>query len=262
MKKVMKKLLYLLLIVPLFAFARPKSERPLIGISCGESKGSAKVKMQYAEAISKGGGTPVLIPVLADSVVLRDLLCRLDGIILSGGEDVAPARYGEAPHEKLGKVNEYRDTHDLMLARIARDIKLPMLGICRGVQLINVAFGGSLYQDIPSQCPTSTLKHRASVKGEKPMHKVQFESDSQLAKMFGVTELETNSTHHQAVKRVAPGFRIVVRAADSTPEGIESIEGLPIWGVQFHPEGMLADGNGVALNFFKSFIQKVKSLRR
>ena len=262
MKKVMKKLLYLLLIVPLFAFARPKSERPLIGISCGESKGSAKVKMQYAEAISKGGGTPVLIPVLADSVVLRDLLCSLDGIIMSGGEDVAPARYGEAPHEKLGKVNEYRDTHDFMLARIARDIKLPMLGICRGSQLINVAFGGSLYQDIPSQCPNAHLKHRASVKGEKPMHKVQFEAGSQLAKMFGVTELVTNSTHHQAVKKVAPGFRIVVRAVDSTAEGIESTEGLPIWGVQFHPEGMVEDGNEVALDFFKSFVRKVKSYKR
>jgi gamma-glutamyl-gamma-aminobutyrate hydrolase PuuD len=94
------------------------------------------------------------------------------------------------------------------------------------------------------------------------MHKVQFEAGSQLAKMFGVTELVTNSTHHQAVKKVAPGFRIVVRAVDSTAEGIESTEGLPIWGVQFHPEGMIEDGNEVALDFFKSFVRKVKSYKR
>ena len=258
----MKKLLCLLLLVPFFALAKPAAERPLIGISCGEANGRAKLNLQYVEAIRKGGGTPVLIPVMTDSVALRDLLCRLDGIVMSGGEDVAPAYYGETPHEKLETVNDYRDTYDFMVVAIARDLKLPMLGICRGVQLLNVYFGGTLYQDIPSQRPDWNLAHRARVKGEKPLHKVLIEPDSQLAKMFGTTELNANTSHHQAVKKVAPGFRIVARAADGTHEGIESIEGLPVWGVQFHPEGMYADGNSVALNVFKAFVQQTKRVNK
>lgn len=258
----MKKILFLLLLVPFFASAQPTSERPLIGISCGESKGSAKVGLHYVEAVRRGGGTPVLIPVMTDSLALRDLLLRLDGVILSGGEDVSPARYGEEPHEKLGKVNELRDIYDFLIVAIARDINLPMLGICRGSQLLNVAFGGTLYQDIPSQRPDWDLVHRARVKGDKPMHKVLLEPNSQLAIMFGATELNTNSSHHQAVKDIAPGFCIVARAADSTPEGFESVEGLPVWGVQFHPEEMLANGDDSVLTLFKSFVSKVDSYRR
>lgn len=254
---IMKKLLCLLLLVPFFALAKPAAERPLIGISCGEANGRAKLNLQYVEAIRKGGGTPVLIPVMTDSVALRDLLCRLDGIVMSGGEDVAPRRYGETPHSKLEEVNELRDTYDFMVVAIARDLKLPMLGICRGEQLINVAFGGTLYQDIPSQRPDWNLSHRARVKGERAMHDVVFEANSQLAKMFGTTKLKTNSSHHQAVKDVAPGFRVVARAVDGASEGYESTEGLLVWGVQFHPEGMLANGDKDALNFFKAFVRRV-----
>lgn len=258
----MKKLLYLSLIIPFLAFAKPTPERPLVGISCGSSKSSTSLKLEYVEAVRKGGGTPILIPVMTDSLVLRDILCRLDAIIMSGGEDIAPAYYGEERHERLGKVNDVRDTYDLMLARMAHDINIPMLGICRGVQLINVVFGGTLVQDIPSQRPTWNLMHRYRVKGEKPMHKVNLDSNSQLAKMFGTSKLNTNSSHHQAVNKVAPGFKIVGRATDGTPEAIESIENLPVWGVQFHPEAMVANGDEAALNLFKAFIRKADKFRK
>ena len=257
-----RKLLLLLLLTPFLVFGRPLTERPLIGVSCGCSKGTSVVKNNYSEAISKAGGVPILIPVTSDSLALRGVLRRLDGIIMSGGEDIAPAYYGEEPHERLGVVNDSRDTYDIMVARMAHDMNIPMLGICRGVQLINVVFGGTLYQDIPTQCPTWTLTHRNRAKDEEPPHIVHFEADSQLARMFGVTELETNSHHHQAVKRVAPGFRIVARASDSTPEAIESIEEYPIWGVQFHPEIMLARGNEAALCLFKAFVGKADTYRR
>ena len=262
MKTNLKKLLGLLLIVPLFAMAHPAPKRPLIGISCGAGKGKTSLKLEYVEAVRNAGGTPILIPVMTDSLALVDILQRIDGLILSGGEDVAPAYYGETPHEKLETVNDLRDTYDFMLAGIAHKMNLPMLGICRGVQLLNVYFGGTLYQDIPSQRPDWNLAHRARVKGEKPLHKVLIEPDSQLAKMFGTTELNANTSHHQAVKKVAPGFRIVARAADGTHEGIESTEGLLVWGVQFHPEGMYANGNSVALNVFKAFVLQTKRVKK
>ena len=256
-----RKIFLLLLLVPFLAFGRPNNEKPLIGISCASIENYSKVKTEYAEAICKAGGTPILIPVITDSLVLCDIIRRLDGVIMSGGEDIAPSYYGEERHEHIGAVNDLRDTHDLMVARIAHKMNLPMLGICRGEQLINVVFGGTLYQDIPSQCPTWTLTHRKRAKDEQPPHIVKFEANSQIAKMLGTTELETNSRHHQAVKQVAPGFRIVGNATDGTPEAIESIENLPVWGVQFHPESMVAEGNEYALNLFKAFIDRAKSKR-
>lgn len=268
MKTILKKIFYLLLIVPFFACAQSapqtkqasKSARPLVGVSCGEASGYSRVSARYADAVRMAGATPILIPVMADSVVLRDLLSRLDGLIISGGEDVAPSYYGEAPHPKLGKVNNFRDTYDFLLARIACDLKLPTLGICRGVQVINVAFGGSLYQDIPSQCPGWTCVHRARSKGERPMHNVKFEANSQLAKMFGATEFVSNSSHHQSVKKVAPGFKVVARSTDSCIEAIESTQGLPMWGVQFHPEVMATrEGDKVAVEFFRSFVAYLKN---
>ena len=259
----MKKFLYLLLLVPFFACAQSANNAnnalPLIGISCGESSGYARVSSRYADAVREAGAIPVLIPVTADSVALRNVLSRLDGLILSGGEDVAPSYYGEAVHPKLGKVNRLRDIYDLLLARIAYDLKLPTLGICRGVQVINVAFGGSLYQDIPSQCPTWGCVHRARSKGERPMHNVKFEANSQLAKMFGSSEFATNSSHHQSVKGVAQGFKVVARSTDSCIEAIESTEGVPMWGVQFHPEVMATrEKDKIAVKFFQSFVGRLK----
>ena len=254
----MKKLLYLLVLAFAVSCTKPTTERPLIGISCGSGDNHTSLHLAYINAIYKAGGTPILIPALTDSVVLRDVVCRLDGIVMSGGEDVAPAYYGEEAHEKLGYVNDFRDTYDLILARMAYDMELPMLGICRGVQLVNVAFGGTLVQDIPAQRPNWNLRHRPQGEYDQPMHDVQFETDSQLAEMFGVTKLNTNSRHHQAVKDVAPGFRLVAKASDGTSEAIESIEGKPIWGTQFHPELMVEAGDDVALNIFKAFIEKAE----
>ena len=251
-----------MLLIPVLAFGQSIGERPMIGISCGKTDNQAKLNLQYSNAVIKAGGTPVLIPVTTDSLALRGILHKLDGIILSGGEDVDPARYEEMPHPKLGSVNSVRDTCDFLLAHMAHNLNIPMLGICRGEQLINVAFGGSLYQDIPSQCPQWKLSHRARAKGDEARHVVNFAPDSQLAAIFGTTELQTNSYHHQAVKDPAKGFRVVAWAADGTPEAIESVHDYPIWGVQFHPEKMVAQGDKVALRIFEFFVRKADTFRR
>ncbi len=258
----LRKLFCFLLLIPVLAFGQSKGERPIIGISCGQTNGTAKLKLEYSEAVIKAGGTPMLIPVTSDSLALRAILRSLDGIILSGGEDVDPARYGETPHPKLGKVNSVRDTCDFRLACMAHHMNIPMLGVCRGMQLINVAFGGSLYQDIPAQCPQWKLTHRPRSKGDAPMHLVKFAPESQLAAIFGVTEIQTNSRHHQAVKEPAKGFRVVAWASDGTPEAIESTYEYPIWGVQFHPESMVAKGDKAALRLFEFLVRKADTFRR
>ncbi len=258
----LRKLFCFLSLIPVLAFGQTKGERPMIGISCGQTNGTAKLKLEYSDAVIKAGGTPVLIPVTTDSLALRAILRNLDGVILSGGEDVDPARYDETPHPKLGQVNSVRDTCDFLLAHMAHHMNIPMLGICRGEQLINVAFGGSLYQDIPAQCPQWKLSHRARSKGDEARHVVNFAPDSQLAAIFGTTELQTNSYHHQAVKEPAKGFRVVAWASDGTPEAIESIHDYPIWGVQFHPERMVRHGDKVALRLFDFFVRKADTFRR
>ena len=134
-------------------------EKPLIGISCSHPERRSAVNLTYTESVIRAGGVPMMIPVTADSLVLRDVIKRLDGIIMTGGEDIHPSYYGEEPIPQLGKVDSLRDVYDICLIRLAHDFNVPMLGICRGEQLINVAFGGSLFQDIPSQCPQSSLQH-------------------------------------------------------------------------------------------------------
>jgi gamma-glutamyl-gamma-aminobutyrate hydrolase PuuD len=213
--------------------------------------------MTYSNSVIKAGGIPVLIPITTDSLVLRDILTRVDGLLLIGGGDIHPSYYGEAPIPELGEVDELRDVYDITLIRVAHDMNIPMFGVCRGEQLMNVALGGSLYQDIPSQHPDTTVKHRQRVDGTVATHLVKFEEGSILREVIGQSELMTNSFHHQAVKKVAPGFRVSAWASDSIPEAIESTEGKPMWGVQFHPEYQTDNGDEISARFFYFFIEIV-----
>ena len=188
----------------------------------------------------------MLIPVTTDSIVLVDIISRLDGIILIGGADIHPSYYNEEPIEQLGEVDSLRDVYDISLIRLAAQRGVPMLGICRGEQLINVAFGGTLYQDIPAQHPDTTVRHNQEEPSSVPTHAVNLLPDSEMARITGETQLFTNTHHHQAVKQVAPGFRITAWATDSIPEAIENIEGKTIWGVQFHPEALTVAGDSIS----------------
>ena len=236
--------------------------RPLIGVSCSHPGYNSSTRMTYTNSVIKAGGTPVLIPVTTDSLLLRDILKRVDGLLLIGGGDIHPSYYGEAPIPELGEVDSLRDVYDVALIRMAGDMNIPMFGVCRGEQLINVAFGGTLYQDIPSQHPDTTIHHKQKVAGTVATHLVRFEEGSVLGDVIGTSELMTNTFHHQAVKAVAPGFRISAWANDSIPEAIESTEGRPIWGVQFHPEYQTDNGEEVSARFFYFFLNEADKYRR
>lgn len=233
-----------------------QGEKPLIGISCSHPERRSAVNLTYTESVIRAGGVPMMIPVTADSLVLRDVIKRLDGIIMTGGEDIHPSYYGEEPIPQLGKVDSLRDVYDICLIRLAHDFNVPMLGICRGEQLINVAFGGSLFQDIPSQCPQSPLQHQQKESSYQGTHRVRFEAGSQLAGMIGHDEWLTNSHHHQAVKRIAPSLKVTAQTADGIVEGFESAEEYPVWGVQFHPEALTLGGDTTAHRIICHLVNK------
>ena len=256
----------LLAVSPCFVFGqtaqKKASEKPLIGISCQRPGNNSQSRLTYTQSVIKAGGVPVLIPITEDSLVLRNIIQRLDGIVMIGGEDIHPSYYGEEPIPEMGSVDPVRDVYDIALIKMAHDHNIPMLGICRGEQLLNVAFGGTLYQDIPAQHPDTTVNHSQSEPSSTPTHLVNIVPGSQIANIFGETQMMTNTHHHQAVKKVAPGFKITAWATDSIPEAIENVEGYPIWATQFHPETRTVAGDDTSLRIFQFLVGKADTFRR
>ena len=183
----------------------------------------------YADAFARAGNTPLVLPAETNREVVARMLASVDVLLLCGGEDVDPSRYKTKPSPRLGEVNLRRDAWEWLLLDEAVKRRLPVIGICRGCQLINVYFGGTLWQDLPSERP-GEVKHRGT-----HLHGVRIEGGSRLARSLGCEEMQVNTSHHQAVRDLAPGFRAVAFAPDGVVEAIES-DALPVVGVQFHPE--------------------------
>ncbi|MCD7898950.1 MAG: gamma-glutamyl-gamma-aminobutyrate hydrolase family protein [Bacteroides sp.] len=256
----MRKLFLLFVIVfSLIQVVAQETSKPLIGISCFHPDSIySSVRVTYSESIIKAGGIPVLIPVTESENTLREILARIDALILSGGDDICPSYYGEDAIEELGAVNGRSDIYDLLLIKIADELNLPVFGICRGLQVMNVYYGGSLYQDIPTQHPDTTVNHKQTEKSNVATHRVILLPGSLIAQITEQTELMTNTHHHQAIKTVAPGFKVTAWTTDHIPEAIESTSDKPIWGVQFHPEGQAIEDNPEMLSFFKFLVNQAK----
>lgn len=236
------------------------SQRPLIGISTNIDSKRIAVNTVYVQSVILSGGIPYMIPVTDNVEVLRQIVSRLDGIVFTGGEDIQPHYYGDAPHDKLEEVSPARDTFELMLMKMATDRNIPTLGICRGLQLMNIAFGGTLYQDLPTQHP-STINHRQEESGTIPTHTASIIKGSKLAEITGKGELQVNTFHHQAIKQLAPGFKAVAWSPDSVIEAIEAYPVRSIMGVQFHPEIFTAAGDTTMCKLFKLLINKADTFR-
>jgi len=192
----------------------------------------------YAEGVRKAGHAPVMLCFDDDTNRLAAAVSRIDLLLLTGGSDVEPWRYGAKPSPKLKKTNPPRDAFEYIVLDQARRRGIPIVGICRGCQVMNVFFGGTLWQDLPSECGTD-------VHGDgKPAHDIEVDSSSRLAAMIGGGRQKVNTYHHQAVRDVAPGFRVTARAADGVVEAVEGID-YPAVGVQFHPE-IMASQRGAA----------------
>jgi putative glutamine amidotransferase len=198
-----------------------------------------RLNASYTRAVERAGGAPLLVPPLRDAAAVDAMLDRVDALILSGGEDVDPAHYGAQPHPKLGAVHSERDATELALVGAARARGTPTLAICRGIQLLNVALGGTLLQDIPTQRPDA-MEHDPGAARDARVHEIVVEPGSRLSAALGATTLSANSFHHQALDRVADGLRVTARAPDGLIEGVEW-EGDEWWalGVQWHPEELV-----------------------
>ena len=236
--------------------------KPLIGLTPKvEHSGKdfwqreATLSVNYTEAIKAAGGIPVILPLTADPTTLQELMNRCAGILIPGGGDMAANFYHPKMDAKrkqlLCGVDEVRDLMELFLARAALASSKPIFGICRGVQLMNVASGGSLIADIPTQI-AGALAHQRK-KGEAE-HEIQIESGSRLCTLFSVRELRVNSDHHQAIDQVGRGFRVTARALDGIVEAIEKPTHPFALGVQFHPERMFRQ-QPKFLRLFEAFVR-------
>lgn len=224
-----------------------RKNNPVIGISVNIDSQTSRLHEAYINSVIDAGGIPFLIPATDDMDVLREIVERIDGLLLSGGADIDGRYFGEPTLEGLTDVNQERDTYDFLLLKIASDRQLPIFGICRGMQVINVAFGGDIWQDIPSQYPNMPLNHSVLTDKEKPTHTVRIEDETVLSEIFEQKEIGVNSRHHQAVRKVAPQFRISATAPDGIIEAIEAFPEYRILGVQWHPENMASEGNDLGM---------------
>jgi putative glutamine amidotransferase len=209
--------------------ARPHGEPPKVEVA---------LATLYPEAIERAGGIPVIVPLLRPEAIAA-LLDRVDGICLPGGPDLQPSAYGEQPHPQLGPTEPRVDAVELALARAADRRKLPILGICRGMQLLNVARGGTLHQHLPDVVGDQ-LQHRQPEHGSVTTHRVDTASHSRLRATLGGPSLEVNSFHHQAVRTLGDGLTATAWAEDGTIEAIEEPGQRLVLGVQWHAEGLLA----------------------
>lgn len=193
------------------------------------------VDIDYLQAVQRAGGAPVILPCVADDAALRATLGAVGGVLLSGGGDILSLAYGEEPHEQSTLQDTVRDSMEFAVARLAIEMGLPILGICRGLQVLNVVYGGTLIQDIPSQVPAA-IKHYSTGLDAVLLHTVEIEAGSLLARVVGQTTMPVNSWHHQAVNALGAGLRVNARARDGVVEGIEDANGAPVLAVQCHPE--------------------------
>ncbi len=249
--------------VDAFLPQRNDNRPPLIGISANRKEGQSCIAETYVQAILKAGGAPVLIPVITDLEALSAIMKDLDGLVMSGGGDINPLYLDEEPIPQLQDVDTYRDEYDLIILRLAINRQVPIMGICRGHQMINVAFGGSVFQDIHIQSDHKLLKHSQSLPREQASHSIKIiEGNSRLRQLFGSDDtLLVNSFHHQAVKTLAPEFIETAKAPDGINEAMEHQE-KEIFSVQWHPEAMATNDDEQMLKLFKQEVEAARLFRR
>lgn len=216
------------------------------------------VNAAYVRAVLRAGGVPLVLSPLIGVAHNGTLLDALDGLVLSGGEDVDPAHYGHTPHPDLGAVDPLRDAFELAIYRDAAARRLPVLAICRGIQLVNVALGGTLWQDIPSERPEA-IPHAQGTGRDDRTHPVEITPGSRLADALGTTRCEVNSFHHQSIRDLAPGLLVTARAPDGEIEGVEAAaEDGWMLAVQWHPEEFHQHGAAPDHGLFDALIREAR----
>ena len=229
------------------------------GIRPDGNTSRVRLTAAYVTALESAGLIPLIVPPLSSSDAASAVLDSVAGLVLTGGEDVDPARYGEKRHEKVRSVSAARDATEAALIKEARERGTPVLAICRGIQILNVALGGTLVQDIPSQCETDIVHDEESARDSRT-HEISVEPGSLIARAIGTEHCTVNSFHHQSVKRVADGMRVTARSPDGIIEGLESTdENWWVMAVQWHPEEMTDSAEPWDQGLFKAFARKLEA---
>lgn len=232
--------------------------RPIIGVLAEvDDECSTKVKSPYIRAMEACGATPILLPYVDDGEVVARFAELCDGFFFTGGADIDPKRYGEEARENIGNIRPYRDQFEFHIFQKVIKTAKPILAVCRGAQLVNVALGGTLYQDIPSEVHTP-ISHKQSEPKNAPSHEVQILADTPLHALVGAERMQANSFHHQAIKALGKGLEIMAVAQDGIIEAVYALGERYIRAYQWHPERLFEIDTQNRL-IFEDFICACKS---
>lgn len=239
--------------------AASSAKVPIIGIPTAWDTGYDLVSKTYTTSVFRAGGIPLVIPMSTNATEIAMVIERVDGVLLPGGEDVDPIWFGEEPIPGLGEVIPERDEFEFLVLSEAEKRQLPVMGVCRGVQVMNIYYNGTLWQDIGSQAYESGIqrvKHSQDAAMKDVTHSITLQEGTNMQKLIGKSKTRVNSFHHQAIRDVAPGFTATAVAADGIIEGIEKIDRPNVFGVQWHPEGMVKVGKDEFLPLFKYLVDE------
>lgn len=231
--------------------------KPIIGITAAiEKEHKSMLNNNYVQAIIQAGGLPIILPADVEKDI-EQLVTIVDGLLLTGGGDIDPELFDEDPHSKLGEISPSRDIFEIELTKEMLKLNKPILGICRGLQILTVVFGGNLFQDIHSiHTKTLLLQHMQQAPRSHPSHFIEVEENSLLESIAKSTRFKVNSFHHQSAKHVPKSLIVSAKTSDGIIESIESPAHRFVMGVQWHPEALAEAGDEISQRIFSKFIEK------
>ncbi|MEW9668935.1 gamma-glutamyl-gamma-aminobutyrate hydrolase family protein [Ammoniphilus sp. 3BR4] len=227
--------------------------KPLIGITASFDGTHIKVPKENIQAILQAGGLPFILPYAEDEQTIRQIASQLDGLLLTGGGDIDPFLFGDEPLPSLGSITPERDTLEVLLIREMLSLDKPILGICRGCQILNIAAGGDMYQDIYTQKSSPLLQHSQNAPRYHVSHYADIRQKTLLHRIMGEERIKINSFHHQAVRNLADGFCIAATSTDGVIEAFDSREHAFVLGVQWHPEDLILK-HPIMFKLFTAFV--------